>query len=545
VRDALDTYDYVIIGGGTAGCLLANRLSGDQHVRVLLIEAGGPDDWLWIKIPIGYLYCFGNPRVDWCYETTEEPGLAGRKIAYPRGRVLGGCSSINGMIYMRGQSRDYDLWRQIGCVGWGWDDVLPFFLKHEDQRALDPNDFGAVHVRGGEWRIERPRVGWHILDAWADAAQQAGIPKVRDHNSGTNDGTCPFHVTQRGGWRLTSARAFLDPALKRPNLSVITNAVVERIVIENGRAMGVQFRRRGLPFTIAAAREVVLAAGAIGSPRLMQLSGIGSGERLRRLGIKVHHALEGVGENLQDHLQIRCAYRVTGTETLNERVHSLWGKARMAFEFALMRTGPLTMAPSQLGTFVRSSPSRETPNLQYHIQPLTLARFGDQLDPFPGFTASVCNLRPTSRGYVSISSPDPADAPVIRPNYLATDEDQHVAAEAIHLTRHIVAQPALQAFHPEEVRPGANYKDYADLVRAAGEIGTSIFHPVGTCRMGASHDTMAVVDPRLKVRGLEGLRVVDASVMPTIPSGNTAAPTLMIAEKGAATISEDWRLATG
>ncbi|HXF52706.1 MAG TPA: GMC family oxidoreductase N-terminal domain-containing protein [Hyphomicrobiaceae bacterium] len=536
--EPLDTYDYVIVGAGSAGCLLANRLSADAGARVLLIEAGGSDDYIWVHIPVGYLYCFGNPRVDWGYTTAAEPGLNGRSIAYPRGKVLGGCSSINGMIYMRGQARDYDHWRQLGCVGWSWSDVLPYFLKHEDQRALDPQDFNGVHARGGEWRVEEPRARWRILDAWADAAEQAGIPKVKDFNSGNNEGSGYFHVNQRAGVRWNAAKAFLRPAMKRQNLSVLTNALVERLLLQGRRVSGVAVRRNGLTFTLAARREVILSAGAIGSPQILQLSGIGPGEWLQRLGIAVQHHCEGVGANLQDHLQIRCAYKVSGIETLNERSR-LWHKLAYGVEYALKRTGPLSMAPSHLGTFARSDPSRETPNLQYHVQPLTMPRYGTVLDPFPAFTASVCNLRPTSRGYVAITSPDPAAAPEIRPNYLSTEDDRRVAADAIRLTRRIVSQPALALYNPIEFRPGAEVEGDEALAKAAGDIATTIFHPVGTCRMGS--DEGAVVDPRLKVRGLEGLRIIDASIMPTITSGNTNSPTLMIAEKGAALVLEDWK----
>ncbi len=542
VSDELDTYDYVIVGGGTAGCLLANRLSQDDTARVLLIEAGGPDDWIWTKIPIGYLYCFGNPRVDWCFSTAPEPGLNGRSLGYPRGKVLGGCSSINGMIYMRGQARDYDLWRQSGCEGWSWDDVLPYFLRHQDQWALSQGDFQGKHARGGEWRVERPRVRWRILDAWAEAAEQAGISRIKDFNRGDNEGSSYFQVNQRKGVRWSTSRAFLEPALSRRNLTVLTNAMVERLTIKDGRVTGVIVKRRTFPLRIGARREVVLSAGAIGTPHLLQISGIGPGERLRRLGLTVHHALEGVGENLQDHLQVRLAYKVTGIETLNERSSSLFHKARIGLEYALRRTGPMTMAPSQLGTFARSDASRETPNLQYHVQPLTLPKFGEPLDPFPAFTASVCNLRPTSRGFVSIASQDPYEPPIIQPNYLATDADRQVAADAIRLTRQIVTMPALAQFAPEEFRPGpAVGNDTEALASAAGDIATTIFHPVGTARMGPATDPMAVVDPDLRLHGLAGLRIVDASIMPTITSGNTAAPTLMIAEKGAEMIARSWR----
>jgi choline dehydrogenase-like flavoprotein len=446
------------------------------------------------------------------------------------------------MIYMRGQARDYDMWRQMGCEGWAWDDVLPYFLRHEDQWAMSEDDFQGKHARGGEWRVERPRVRWKILEAWAEAAEQAGVPRVKDFNLGNNEGSSYFQVNQRSGVRWNTSRAFLEPALQRKNLSVLTNAMVERLVVADRRVTGVIVKRRQFPLRIGARREVVLAAGAIGTPHILQLSGIGPGERLRRIGINVTHALEGVGENLQDHLQVRLAYQVTGVETLNERSQSLVQKALIGLEYAIKRTGPMTMAPSQLGTFVRSDSTRETPNLQYHVQPLTLPKFGEPLDPFPAFTASVCNLRPTSRGFVSIASPDPYAHPIIRPNYLATEADRQVAADAIRITRQIVAMPALAQFQPQEFRPGPSVGDDTEaLARAAGDVGTTIFHPVGTAKMGPATDASAVVDPELRLHGLAGLRIADASVMPTITSGNTAAPTLMIAEKGAEMIRRSWK----
>jgi choline dehydrogenase-like flavoprotein len=539
-----DSYDYIIVGAGTAGCLLANRLSADPSARVLLLEAGGKDNYHWIHIPVGYLYLMGNPRADWGFRTAQEPGLNGRSLAYPRGKVLGGCSSINGMIYMRGQSRDYDLWRQMGNPGWAWDDVLPYFKKHQDQWALEPGAFeeGAfdkIHARGGEWRIEQPRIRWEILDAFREAAAEAGIPKVDDFNNGDNEGCGYFHVNQKTGVRWNTSKGFLRPVLGRRNLTVETNAQVERLTMEGKRASGLVVRQQGQVRTFSAAREIILAAGAIGSPQILQLSGIGPGGLLQKFGIAVRHEMPGVGENLQDHLQIRCAYKVAGVRTMNERYQSLVQRAGFAAQYVFTRRGPMTMAPSQLGAFVRSDPSRDTPNLQYHIQPLTLPKFGEPLDPFPAFTASVANVRPTSRGWVRIAATDPAVQPEIRPNYLSTEDDRHVAAASVRVTRNIVSMPALARYRPEEFRPGLEFQSDDDLAREAGNISTTIFHPVGTTRMGS--DEAAVVDPRLRVRGVTGLRVADASVMPTITSGNTNSPTLMIAEKAAAMILEDAR----
>jgi choline dehydrogenase len=532
----LEPFDYVIAGAGTAGCVLANRLSADPDVKVLLLEAGGKDDWIWIHIPVGYLYCIGNPRTDWCYRTEPDPGLNGRSILYARGRVLGGCSSINAMLYLRGQRRDYDEWARLtGDPGWSWESVLPVFKRSEDwHRGAD--DF---HGAGGEWRVERQRLSWEILDAFREAMAQAGIPKTDDFNRGDNEGCGLFEVNQRRGVRWNVAKAFLRPALGRPNLTVMTDTLVKRVRLEGRRAVGVEFLRDGEEGFAAARVETILALGSIGSPQVLQLSGIGRPELLKARGIEVVHPLAGVGENLQDHLQLRMAFKVQNVVTLNQRANSLWGKAMMGLEYALFRTGPLTMAPSQLGGFTRSSPEHATPNIEYHVQPLSLDKFGDPLHPFPAFTASVCNLRPTSRGYVRIKSADPRAHPAIMPNYLSTAEDRRVAADALRLTRRIAAQPALAKYRPEEFMPGREFQRDEELAKAAGNIGTTIFHPVGTCKMGAPSDAAAVVDSRLRVIGLAGLRVVDASVMPTITSGNTNSPTLMIAERGAEMIRAD------
>jgi choline dehydrogenase len=523
-------FDYIIAGAGSAGCVLANRLSADPRNRVLLLEGGGRDNWIWFHIPVGYLFAIGNPRADWLFKTAAEPGLNGRSLAYPRGKVLGGSSAINAMIYMRGQARDYDGWRQMGLTGWGWDDVLPYFLKSEDNYR----GRSAMHGAGGEWRVERQRLSWPILDAFRDAAAELGIPKTDDFNDGDNEGSGYFEVNQRGGLRWNTTKAFLRPAMKRRNLRVLTGAETERLEFDGKAVSGVRFRLKGRVCIARASREVVLSAGAINSPKILELSGVGRPDLLSALGIPVHHTLPGVGENLQDHLQIRTVFRIEGARTLNQLYHSLLSRAGMGLQYAFNRSGPLSMAPSQLGIFAKSDPAVATADLEYHVQPLSTDRLGEPLHRYPAVTVSVCNLRPESRGTVHMTARDAALPPEIRPNYLSTVGDRLLAAKSIRHARSLMQTKAISRFRPQEILPGTDYASDEELIRRAGDIATTIFHQVGTCKMGS--DPLAVVDARLRVHGLDRLRVVDASIMPTIVSGNTNSPVIMIAEKAAEAI---------
>lgn len=531
-----DIYDYIIVGAGSAGSVLANRLSADPGTRVLVLEAGGKDDWIWFHIPVGYLFAIGNPRADWCFKTVSEPGLNGRALSYPRGKVIGGSSAINAMIYMRGQAADYDHWQQLGLKGWGWDDVLPIFKQHEDHYRGS----SEFHGKGGDWRVEKSRISWEVLDTYRDAAEECGVPKIDDFNLGDNEGSAYFQVNQQKGVRWSAARGFLKPVLHRQNLTLETGCLVDKVTFDKTRARGIEWVQNGTRRRASARREVILSSGSIGSVQILQRSGVGDATQLSELGIPVVADRKGVGANLQDHLQLRLIYKVSNVRTLNETYANLFQRAWMGIDYALNRRGPLTMAPSQLGLFTRSGPDVDRADLEFHIQPLSLEKFGDPLHRFSAITTSVCNLRPDSRGHVRITTSQLDADPEIAPNYLSTDRDRMIAARSIRIARSYAAAPAFAAYEPSEYLPGPTVGDGdEELARAAGDIGTTIFHPVGTAKMGLETDPTAVVDDRLKVFGVEGLRVADASVMPTITSGNTNSPTIMIAEKAAAMILED------
>ena len=530
------SFDYIIAGGGAAGCVLANRLSANQAINVLLLEAGNDERWIWTKIPVGYLFCINNPRTDWCYTTQAEPGLNGRSILYARGKGLGGSTLINAMIYMRGQARDYDEWASLTAdPSWSWKQVLPTFKAVENYWQGENNYHGV----DGEWRVEKQRLSWEILERFAEAATQAGIPNTTDFNTGNNEGVSQFEVNQKLGTRWSAVRGFLNPIRGRRNLTIVTSALSDKLLFDEKRATGIQFYLKGELCKASCRVETILSAGSIGSPAILQRSGIGDAAFLQEKGIPVLVHSPGVGNNLQDHLQLRSIYKVQGIKTLNQTSKTWQGKAKMGLEYALMRKGPLTMAPSQLGLFARSEASVATPDLEYHVQPLSLDKFGEPLHAFPAFTASVCDLRPESRGWVKIADADPNSTPLIAPCYLSVEADRFKAAKAIQLTRKIVAQAALQPYQPTEYLPGSDYQNMEELAMAAGHIGTTIFHPVGTCKMGRANDPSAVTDSRLQVRGVTGLRVVDASIMPTITSGNTSSPTIMLAAKAAEMILQD------
>ena len=527
-------FDYVVIGAGSAGCVLANRLSADPSRRVLLIEAGPRDNYLWIHIPVGYFKTMHNPRTDWCMTTEPDPGLNGRRLQWPRGRVLGGSSSINGLLYIRGQPEDYDQWRQLGCTGWSYDDVLPFFRRSEDQERGE----SRFHGVGGPLSVSNMRVERDVCDAYIAAAEEIGIPRNDDFNGATQEGAGYFQLTARNGRRCSAAVAYLNPAKRRPNLRIATGALVHRIVVEDGRATGVELSADGATQRVRAAGEVLLSAGALNSPHLLELSGVGRGEVLQDIGVPVVQELPGVGENLQDHLQARSVYKCS-RPTLNDEVNHPVRKVMIGLEYMLRRRGPMSMGASQACIFARTHPSMETPDVQFHIQPLSADKPGDGLHRYSAFTASVCQLRPESRGRVVTRSSDPRQAVAIHPNYLATLTDQRCIVDGMKLARRLAATRALSPFIVEELVPGPSVRTDEELLESARDTATTIYHPVGTCRMGTGPG--AVVDARLRVRGVRGLRVVDASIMPTLVSGNTNAPAIMIGEKAASMVLEDAR----
>ena len=527
-------YDYIIAGAGSAGCVLANRLSADPSKRVLLLEAGGRDWYPWIHVPVGYFKTLHNPMTDWCYKTEPDPGLSGRSIDWPRGKTLGGTSSINGLLYIRGQHQDYDHWRQLGNTGWSYEDVLSYFKRSEDQQ----NGADDFHGKGGDLSVQNIRAKRDICEALIDAAEELGLPRNDDFNGVKQEGAGYFQQTARGGLRCSTARAFLNPVKNRSNLKIIVHALVEKVVVEGAKTTGIAISVKGAPrqYWLKPGGEVILSAGAIGSPQILQLSGIGPGALLQGLEIPVVKALAGVGANLQDHLQIRTVYEVN-VPTLNEEINNLFRRMMIGVQYVLTRTGPMSMGASQVCIFARSNEYVETPDIQYHFQPLSADKPGIEMHPFSGITLSVCQLRPESRGRIEIKSPNPRAYPAIYPNYLSADRDCQTAIDSLKFTRRLVNTEALKPFIVGEHLPGPGVQTDDELLDSARNIAQTIYHPTSTCKMGA--DAMAVGNERVQVHGIEGLRVVDASVMPTITSGNTNAPTIMIAEKASDMIAED------
>ena len=521
-------YDYIIVGAGSAGCVLANRLSGEPNKRVLLLEAGGRDWYPWIHVPVGYFKTLHNPLTDWSYKTEPDPGLNGRAIDWPRGKTLGGSSSINGLLYIRGQRQDYDHWRQLGNAGWSFEDILPYFMKSEDQQ----NGADEFHGTGNELAVQNMRTKRDICEALINAAGELGVQRNADFNGAEQEGAGYFQQTARNGLRCSTARAFLNPVKNRPNLDIVTHALVDKVLIENTRTIGIAVSIKGdqRRYHLRPGGEVILSAGAIGSPQILQLSGIGPGALLQNFGIEVVKNLDGVGANLQDHLQIRTVYEVN-VPTLNEEINSLFGRMMIGMQYVFARAGPMSMGASQVCIFARSNDHVETPDIQYHFQPLSADKPGIEMHPFPGVTLSVCQLRPESRGRIEIISSDPKTYPAIHPNYLSAERDCQTAIDALKFTRRLVKTKALKSYIVREHLPGPGVETDEQLLDSARNIAQTIYHPTSTCKMGT--DPMSVVDERLRVHGVSGLRVVDASIMPTITSGNTNAPTIMIAEKAA------------